>query len=485
MPRVDEFLAKYVVKSKSKWLKTAEEFKLDSDLTIEFVDKMLTNEVKQGIQAVETKLNTINNALGQTAFVTWSLGLGTSEESRLIQKTILQNRIDGLGQNKLTAVFPKLIYIHRNEINGLPNSPNYDIKMMALDCSLKRIYPDWLSIDEGYLKEVYERSGEVVTAMGCRAFLSPYWDINNKEIYEGRGNLGAVSLNLPKMAIESKGDINVFFDLVDKYMNIIAEIHDWTYEKVGKKYGSSNPLMFCEGGGWKSVGYNERIAPILEAYTTSFGYVGLEETCHALLGSGLKDNREFAEKIVQFMQDKIEELKVEYGRLFALYSTPAESLIYTFQKANRQKYGVIEGVTDKDYMTNSFHVHVTEQVGLIEKQNIEIPMFNIAKGGRIMYNEFPTTANKQACLSALNHAMKIGSYYGINTQNDTCCSCGFQSDFEGKNCPKCGSTEVTSINRVCGYLSYEKIKGDTRYNVGKLAEVRDRVKHSEDTSTRS
>lgn len=378
------------------------------------------------------------------------------------------------------AVEKKLVFLHRNEINGFKGSPNYDLYLQSIECSKTRLYPDYLSLNNpatNNLAEVYERCGKPVSGMGCRAYLSPYFHPETgEEVYVGRNNIGAASLNLVKMAIEAGHDLDKFYRLIDKYAEMIFDIHLDAYKKIAKSKGSTNPLMFCEGGAWMKVGYNDPIEPIIKASTMSLGYVGLEEVVHQLFGSGLKENTQFAKSVVQYLKGLTDNASREHDKLFALYSTPAESLVYRFQKLNRKQYGVIKNVTDREYMTNSFHIHVSEDVSVPEKITLETPFHHIATGGRISYCEFPFNTDSNVLRQSIDLAMQNGLYYGVNVISATCGECEHMGDFE--TCPKCGSDNVTSVSRVCGYLSFGKIKGDSRYNLGKQAEIRDRVKHT-------
>ena len=249
------------------------------------------------------------------------------------------------------------MYLHREEICGHEGTPNYDIKQLAVKCSSTRLYPDWLSIDEGYQAEIYEKTGgHAVSPMGCRAFLGDFKHPETGEyVIEGRANIGAVTINVPKFAIESKGDIDKFYELTDKYIDMVFMIHLDSYERIGKSKASTNPLFYCEGGCWTKLDYDEPIAKALEGFTASLGYIGYEEASWALFNSPLQDNVEFFTEYSQHLWDKCMEYKEKYGKLFTLYSTPAEGLIEKFQKINRKQYGVIKNVTDKAYMTNSFH----------------------------------------------------------------------------------------------------------------------------------
>lgn len=473
---VDELFAPYAEKTYKK----SYDFFLSQGITEQMAAKLAhattLREIEQGVQAFETKLNTVSNSLGQTPFVTISFGLDTSEWGQIISKTILETRIEGLGTKKITSVFPKLIFLHREEINGNPDSPNYFLKELGIKCSSTRLYPDWLSGDEGFQKEIYEESGRMVSPMGCRSFLSKFYHPETGElVIEGRGNIGVVTLNLPMFALESKGNIDEFYKLIDKYSDMVYKIHLDAYERIGKSKGSTNPLFYCEGGAWKSVGYDEPIAPILKGFTASLGYIGLEETCQALFQKPLKDCLQFGQEVVQYLADKADKFRKESGKLFSLYATPAESLIERFQLINRKKFGVIENVTNRGYMTNSFHQGVWQHHIAPEKMLMEKPMHDITLGGRITYCEWPYNIDTKTLQQNVSFAMKLGLYHGVNIESSTCLDCGERGEFEV--CPSCGSKEITSINRCCGYLSFSKVKGDSRYNEGKKEEIKDRVDH--------
>lgn len=482
IPEIDSILVKYAKKSYQKHLN----FLLDNNIpqrqSEKIAEELTVREIEQGYQGFETKLNTVSNSLGQTPFTTITFGLDTSKWGRIISSVILKIRKEGMGENRMTAIFPKLVLLHRDDINGNEGSPNYDIYLQAIECSKTRLYPDYLSLnnpDINNLAVIYERSGQVVSGMGCRAFLSPFFHPQTgEEIYTGRSNLGAISLNLPKFAIESKGNIDKFYELINKYSQMIFEIHLDTYQKIAKTKGSTNPLLFCEGGSWMSVGYDESIETIIKASTMSLGYIGLEEVVHYFFDDGLKHHIKFALNIVKHLKKLVVQASEKYDKLFALYSTPAESLCYRFQKLNQKQYGIIKNVTDREYLTNSFHIHVTEDVSVLEKITLEYPFHRIATGGRISYCEFPYGVDNNVLKQSVDYAMKNGMYFGVNVVSATCCDCGYQGDFE--ICPKCGSDYITSVSRVCGYLSFGKIKGDSRYNLGKQAEIRDRIKHTFD-----
>lgn len=485
IPEIDTVLAKYAELSYKTNLKFCEENVQDilfdtsdvmDELMREMAYKMTIREIEQGIQGFETKLNTVSNSLGQIPFVTVTFGLDTSVWGREIAKNLIKVREKGMGQKKTTAVFPKLVFLHRAEVNGNPGSPNFDIKQEAIQCSRTRLYPDYLSLDSGHLAEVYDRTGgKVVSPMGCRAYLSPF-EHNGEEIYTGRSNIGAVSLNLPKIALEANGDWHKFFDLIEKYSEMVFEIHEDYYKKISKMKGSTNPLYFCEGGAWTSVGYDETVGKIYEASTASLGYIGVNEMLNAM-NTEEKDRQKRAIQIVRYLKKLTENATMKYNHLYALYSTPAESLCYRFQKINQKQYGIIEGVTDREYMTNSFHVPVWEDVTAFEKLAFESPFHQIATGGKISYNEFVYGVDQSVLMQAIDAAMQLGLYYGVNVVSTTCENCGHSGDFR-ESCPKCESTNLTEVTRCCGYLSFGQVKGESRYNPGKQKEIKDRVKHS-------
>lgn len=488
IPEIDTILAPYAEKSYQKWRDYYTQqlgANIEQDqINMLAMDRVL-REINKGYIGFETKLNTISNSLGQVPFVTISLGLDTNYWARVIAKEILKVRREGIGENKTTAIFPKIIFLSRKEINRNNDSPNYDLYELAIDTSKRRMYPDYLSLDNAEignnLAEVYERSGKVVSPMGCRAFLAPFYHPKTgEEIYTGRSNLGAISLNLPKMAIESGGDLKLFYQFIDYYTSMVWAIHQWTFSKIAKSKGSTNPLLFCEGGSWMSVGYDEEIRPIIEASTMSLGYVGLEEVSHYLFGESIKNNEAFGLQLVKYLKKSVDEADEKYDFIAALYSTPAESLVYRFQKMNRQQYGNIENVTNKEYMTNSFHIHVTEDISPIEKTYYEAPYHRIATGGRISFAEYPYGIANNVLKQCVDYAMDLGLYYGVNIVSSSCPNCEYQGDFL-EECPQCLNQDITTVTRACGYLSFSKIKGDTRYNLGKQAEIRERVKHIKTT----
>lgn len=477
IPEIDSTLAPYVRKSIKKETEYYLNLGIEGEQLRNLVVSTVERKLKQTMQSLEHKINCVNNALGQTPFVTVSFGLDTSSEGRMVTKAILETRLEKMGENKITAIFPKLVFLHREDINGKLGTPNYDLKQLGIKCSMENLYPDWLSLDAGYLGEVFDRCGKAISPMGCRAFLSPWENENGEETYIGRFNIGAVTLNLPRYAIDSNGDKEVFFSLIDKYFELALQTHLYTYEKMSKKKASSNPLFFVEGGCAVKLNPSDNITKALECATASFGYIGLTEACYLLSGKALHENVALGEEILSYIRNKIDKAKEEHNRLFAMYGTPSEGLCDKFLKADLEKYGVIKGVTDKEWYMNSHHVDVRAKVTALEKMEIEDKLYKYPTGGRIMYTEWPHTDNAEAIESVINRGMKKGMYIGINFENSTCNDCKAKGDFKEGTCSKCGSHNITTIDRVCGYLGIYQANGDTRYNEGKEKEVLNRVKH--------
>lgn len=488
VPEIDNVLAPYVESALRHSISYYRK-ELPVVVTDEHIERLaykyVERALEQGFQATETRLNTINNSNGQTAFITISFGLNTTEAGRLVSKVLIENRKNGIGANHLTPVFPKLVFLHRNGINGQEGDTNYDIYCEAIKCSLVRVYPDYLSLNAGYLGEIFDKYGLAISPMGCRAFLSPWFerggmypaDENDVPVFTGRANCGAVTLNTVRYAIEADGDKEQYKAILYKNFVRALDVHLLTFENLKKSKASSNPLFFCEGGCHIKLQPEESIERAIRTFTWSFGYIGLNEASLLMIGKEIHEDNSFAVEVLEYLDMLVEKAKKKHGLLFAIYGTPAESLCYTLRNKDFKKYGSIKGVTDKDYYMNSFHVDVKATVNAKQKQDAELPMFNLSKGGRITYNEFPSAKNFKGVKQMIDYAMTNGRYFGANLELDKCNGCGADGEFEGGICPHCGSTDVTMINRVCGYLGYKQINGDTRYNDGKVEEVNNRQDH--------
>lgn len=486
---IDSTLAPYAEKSYQHYLTDAKEYGI-TDAERYAQDKTL-KEIKQGVQSYTYELAQTQNALGQTPFTTISFGLDTSKWGRAITQAILEDRMSPDNRD----VFPKLVFMYRSEINGDPESPNYDLYKLSLECSSKKLYPDYLSFSaddiegEHYRRDVYERSGQTIAPMGCRAHLSPFINPETgKDVTDGRFNIGAISLNPVKFALESK-DINGNFDqekfdaLVEKYSNIVFDILNWRYERVGNLYGSSNPLFWCEGGAWQRIKPTQQVkeSNLLDSATASIGYTGLYEMVNAMKGDNWKTTTDEERRQIQAnFLNHVNRIREERSKTdmhpYALYSTPAESLVFTWEKLLTKQYGVISGVTDRDYLTNSFHQPVWIHSSAIDKIDYEKEFHQLAKGGHISYAEFNYGVAPTSLEAIVNYAMRQGMYFGVNVINSVCDDCGEHGDFL-MTCDHCGSENILVVERVCGYLTYSKRSGVQAVNDGKWSEIKERVRH--------
>ena len=318
--------------------------------------------------------------------------------------------------------------------------------------------------------------------MGCRAFLSPWFerggmtpaDENDEPVFVGRFNIRAVSLHLPMIYSKAKQESRDFYEVLDYYLELIRNLHLRTYDYLGEMRASTNPLAYCEGGFYGGhLKLRDKIKPLLKSATASFGITALNELQQLHNKKSLAEDGQFALETLEHINDKIAQFKKEDGKLYAIYGTPAESLCGLQIEQYRKKYGIVENVSDRPYVSNSFHCHVTEDITPIEKQNIESRFWNFSNGGKIQYCRYPVSYNKDAVRTLIRRAMRMGFYEGVNLSLAYCDDCGHE-ELEMDVCPKCGSRNLTKIDRMNGYLSYSRVKGDTRLNAAKMAEIAER-----------
>lgn len=427
-------------------------------------------ELKQELQGFEMKMNTVVSARGSYPFSTLTFGDVENDYEAAVAKSILEVRMEGHGDVgfKKNLIFPKLVFLYNPEIHG--EGKKYEwLFDLAVQCSSKCMYPDFLSPS-------HKKEGHWISPMGCRAYLSDYRDPETKElVYVGRFNIGAISLNLPMIYMKAKTEGKDFYFVLDGYLQMIRELLQNRYEYLGKAEASSNPLMFMEGGAYGGhLKSTDRIKPLLKSATASFGITALNELTQLHLHKSIAEDNSFAKEVSQYIYDKIQEYKKEDGWLYALYGTPAESLCGTQVIQFRKLYGIIPNVSDKDYFSNSFHCHVSEEITPFEKQDKEIDIFKIISGGHIQYVRVSNPKNIKALKSIITRGMDMGFYQGINFNACTCEDCGNTGHDWGLTCPKCGSSNITEINRCCGYLGMSRKAGDRTFNDAKMCEIKDR-----------
>jgi ribonucleoside-triphosphate reductase len=397
---------------------------------------------------------------------------------------MLNVRKHGQGKKecKKPVLFPKIVFLYDENLHGT-GKPLEDVFKAGIECSSKTMYPDWLSLTgEGYVASVYKKYGEVISPMGCRAFLSPWFerggmspaDDKDKPIFTGRFNIGAVSLHLPMIYAKSLRENKDFFEVLDYYLELIRNLHLRTYDYLGELKASTNPLAYCEGGFYGgNLGIHDKIKPVLKSATASFGITALNELQQLYNKKSLVEDGEFSVKVMEYINDKVSQFKKEDGRLYAIYGTPAENLCGLQIKQFRKLFGIVENVSDKEYVSNSFHCHVTEDITPIQKQDLEKRFWDLFNGGKIQYVKYPIDYNLEAITTLVRRAMNMGFYEGVNLSLAYCDDCGHQ-ELEMDVCPKCGSKNLTKIERMNGYLSYSRVKGDTRLNDAKMAEIKER-----------
>ncbi|QLK86866.1 anaerobic ribonucleoside-triphosphate reductase [Staphylococcus sp. 17KM0847] len=479
--RIDEVLGVYAQHNVRKHYEVARQFVRSEEIDT-YVDARVTQDIFDAIESLEYEVNTLYTSNGQTPFVTFGFGLGTDDMSRKIQQAILKTRIKGLGKDRITAIFPKLVFSIKKGVNFASSDPNYDIKQLALECSMKRMYPDILNYDK-----TVELLGDFKAPMGCRSFL-PAWK-NEHNIYEnnGRCNLGVVTLNIPRIALESKGDKAQFWSIFDQRMKLLHDALAFRIQRVKEAEPNNAPILYKRGAFKYRLSEHDDVFSLFnkKRATISMGYIGLYEAATVFYGSNWENNPEaknFTIDILKAMQNYQYAWTEKHDVWFSIYSTPSESLTDRFCRLDYEKFGAIPDITDKGYYQNSFHYDVRKDVTPFEKIDFEQVYPHYASGGYIHYCEYPKLDhNKKALEAVWDYSYDKVSYLGTNIPIDRCYICDYEGDFEttetGYRCPHCGNQDpetVDVVKRTCGYLGNPVQRPTIE---GRHKEICARVKH--------
>jgi len=484
VPSVDLILEPFAEKSYKKYIDKYIRLGIEPQKAQEEAFADVAKEYEQGFQGWEYKFNTVASSRGDYPFITVSAGTGTGQFAKLATISMLQVRRKGQGKkdHKKPVLFPKIVFLYDENLHGA-GKPLEDVFEAGVECSMQTMYPDWLSLTgKGYIASMYKQYGEVISPMGCRAFLSPWYrnggmhpaDEYDKPVFTGRFNIGVVSLHLPMILAKARQESKDFYEVLDYYLNLIRQLHIRTYAYLGEMRASTNPLAYCEGGFLNgNLKLTDKIKPLLKSATASFGITAFNELQMLFNGKSLVEDGAFAIEVLEHINKRIDEFKEEDHNLYAIYATPAENLCGLQVQQFRKKYGIIEGVSDKEYVSNGFHCHVTENITPIQKQDLEYRFWELSNGGKIQYVKYPINYNKDAIKTLLNRAMDMGLYEGVNLSLAYCDDCGHQ-ELDMDVCPVCGGKNLTKIDRMNGYLSYSRVHGDTRLNDAKMAEIAER-----------
>lgn len=495
IPEIDKLFAPYAEKSYQLYIKDylaikgvtsfddlSEEDKKSAD---EFATNKVRREFEQGFQSWEMKFNSVASSRGDYPFTAITFGLGTGKWETMASSIAMKVRKNGQGKEgfKHPVLFPKLSFFYDEELHGEGKELEW-LFDEAIECSMKTMYPDFISLSgDGYAPSIYRKYGVAISRMGCRAQTSPWFirggmepaDENDKPVYEGRFNMGAISLHFSMIAAKAKKEDKDFFEVLKYYLDMVRGIHIRTVEFLSHKKAGINPLGFCQGGFYGGHFHpDEEIGlDFLKPMTISFGVIGLNEASVFVTGKSIHEDNSWAIKVMKYINEYADTYKKEDGILYAVYGTPGESLVATQALQFKKKYGVIKNVSDREYVTNSFHCHVSADITPIEKQNIEYPMFHLCNGGNIGYGRLRSNYNFDAFKAITKRAMNLGFYWGNNQQLNFCEHCG-KEFIDADVCPHCGSSSLTRITRMSGYLSYESIRGKTMYSDSKLSEFKER-----------
>ncbi|WP_413480439.1 anaerobic ribonucleoside-triphosphate reductase [Carnobacterium maltaromaticum] len=480
--RIDEVLAPFAELNYKKHLATAKEWIDGEERQLAFAKEKTDKDIYDAMQSLEYEINTLYSSQGQTPFTSLGFGLGTSWIEREIQQAILKVRIKGIGKEQRTAIFPKLIFTLKRGVNLNETDPNYDLKKLALECATKRMYPDVLMYDK-----LVELTGSFKTPMGCRSFLQGWQDENGVDVSSGRMNLGVLTLNLPRIAMEANGDKERFWSLLNERLDICKDGLVYRVERVKEATPSNAPILYMHGAFGKRLNKTESVNELFKnrRATVSLGYIGLYEVATAFYGGTWEQNqeaKEFTLEILETMKKQTDAWSNKYDYHFSVYGTPSESLTDRFCRLDTEKFGLVKDITDKEYYTNSYHYDVRKNPTPFEKLEFEKDYPQFASGGFIHYCEYPNMRqNPKALESVWDFAYDKIGYLGTNTPIDHCYKCDFDGDFEpterGFECPQCGNHDPKTcdvVKRTCGYLGNPQARPMVH---GRHKEISSRVKH--------
>ena len=492
--RIDEVLAPYAELNYAKHLQDARRWVLPEQHE-EYAAQKTAKDVYDSMQSLEYEVNTLYSSNGQTPFVTFGFGLGTGRWEREIQRAILNVRIRGIGKDATTAIFPKLVFGLRRGTNLNPEDPNYDVKQLALECAAKRMYPDVLNYEK-----IVEITGSYKAPMGCRSFLQSWQDEAGQEVAAGRMNLGVVTVNLPRIALETapvtspaaseaerEAALSRFWVLLDERLEVARQALYYRVQRCTEARPENAPILYQHGAFGLRAERGDRVDEFFAngRATVSLGYIGLYEVATAFFGPAWENDpqaKAFTLEILARLKAHCHTWFEETGFWFSVYSTPSESLTDRFCRLDRQLFGAIENITDKDYYTNSYHYDVRKKVTPFQKLDFEKDYPFYASGGFIHYCEYPKmTHNLQALEAVWDYAYDRVGYLGTNAAIDRCFECGFEGEFnptaEGFCCPDCGNTDPETcdvVKRTCGYLGNPMKRPMVH---GRHEEIASRVNH--------
>lgn len=478
-------LGKYLRRSRQKYENLLKNTITDAQVLKETVDALLKKELQSGVQTIQYQINTLMTTNGQSPFVTLFLNIDEDneyvEEIAVIIEEVLKQRLEGIKNEKgiyTTPAFPKLIYV-LHEHNCLEGGKYDYVTELAAKCSAKRLYPDYISAKE--MKKIYE--GNVFSCMGCRSFLSPWKDENGNYKFEGRFNQGVISINLPQIGIIANGDMETFYELLNNRLELCFEALMCRHNALKGTLSDESPIHWQHGAIARLKKGEVIDKYLMDGYSTlSLGYIGIYEMTYAMKGVShtTEEGKAFALEVMHYLNETCKRWKQETGLGFGLYGSPAESLCYRFAKIDKSRFGLIDGVTDKEWYTNSYHVNVKEEIDAFSKLQFESQFQPISTGGCISYVEIPSVLkNIDAVKQLINFIYHTIQYGEFNTKSDCCLKCNFEGEMQINDagewyCPNCDNHDINQLNivrRTCGYL------GENGFNKGKTFEIKNRVLH--------